>query len=65
MVSGAYSIVLFSRLKDSIGMFLYARVVMDNITSSLDLDQIREELYMLPESLEEAYARAPAVQVIT
>jgi hypothetical protein len=35
-------------------MFLYVRIVMDSITMCLNLDQIREELHVLPENLEEA-----------
>jgi hypothetical protein len=45
-------------------MFLYAKVVMDNITTCLTLDQIRQELHVLPESLEEAYATASAMELI-
>ncbi|KAK2764389.1 hypothetical protein FQN54_009083 [Arachnomyces sp. PD_36] len=40
------------------GMFLYARIVMDSITTMFsDLDLIRSEIKILPESLEEAYDR--------
>jgi hypothetical protein len=35
-------------------MFLYARVVMDGVTMSFDLEQIRQELRVLPENLDEA-----------
>ena len=38
----------------STGLFLYARVVMENITTLYNLDSIRRELEVLPESLEEA-----------
>jgi hypothetical protein len=36
------------------GMFLYARIVMDSVTMCYNLDLIRSELRVLPESLEEA-----------
>jgi hypothetical protein len=38
----------------STGMFLYARIVMDSITMCHNLELIRSELRILPESLEEA-----------
>lgn len=38
----------------STGMFLYARIVMDSITMCYNLELIRSELRILPESLEEA-----------
>jgi hypothetical protein len=38
----------------STGMFLYARIVMDSITMCNNLELIRSELRILPESLEEA-----------
>jgi hypothetical protein len=38
------------------GMFLYARVVMDNIRTCATFDSIQSELKALPESLEEAWA---------
>lgn len=37
-----------------VGMFLYARIVMDSITMCHDLALIRSELRVLPESLDEA-----------
>lgn len=36
-------------------MFLYARTVMDSVTLCYNLDQIRQELNVLPESLEEVW----------
>ncbi|KAJ6073165.1 NACHT nucleoside triphosphatase [Penicillium canescens] len=39
------------------GMFLYARVVMDNIQLCHTFDLIQSELKVLPENLEEAYSR--------
>ncbi|XXH03322.1 hypothetical protein Hte_009720 [Hypoxylon texense] len=39
------------------GMFLYARLILENIEALQDVDQIREELRVLPESLDEIYER--------
>ncbi|KAM5342179.1 hypothetical protein ACJ41O_015210 [Fusarium nematophilum] len=39
------------------GMFLYARIVIESVEVLQDLDSIREQLEVLPESLDEAYER--------
>ncbi|KAF4337213.1 NACHT domain protein [Fusarium beomiforme] len=39
------------------GMFLYARIVLQDIEMLQDLDSIRDQLKVLPESLDEAYER--------
>ncbi|KAG5654814.1 hypothetical protein KAF25_011001 [Fusarium avenaceum] len=39
------------------GMFLYVRIVLESIEMLLDLNSIREQLKVLPESLDEAYKK--------
>ncbi|EHK42065.1 hypothetical protein TRIATDRAFT_295808 [Trichoderma atroviride IMI 206040] len=39
------------------GMFLYARIVLNSIEELDNVDEIRDELRVLPESLDEAYER--------
>ena len=39
------------------GMFLYARIVIDNVELLTDMDEIRQELRALPQNLEAAYER--------
>ncbi|KAF5013486.1 hypothetical protein FDECE_511 [Fusarium decemcellulare] len=39
------------------GMFLYVRIVLESIEMLQDLDSIRDQLNVLPESLDEAYER--------
>lgn len=38
-----------------VGMFLYAKLIMDHVTSLSNLQDIREEITILPEGLEEAF----------
>ncbi|KAF5241930.1 hypothetical protein FANTH_8890 [Fusarium anthophilum] len=39
------------------GMFLYARIVLEDVEMLQDLDSIRDQLSVLPEGLDEAYER--------
>ncbi|KAI9891468.1 MAG: hypothetical protein M1814_002787 [Vezdaea aestivalis] len=39
------------------GMFLYAKIVLDNVEYCDSIEQIRRELRVLPESLDDAYSR--------
>ncbi|RKL29949.1 hypothetical protein BFJ72_g11818 [Fusarium proliferatum] len=39
------------------GMFLYARIVLEDVEMLQDLDSIRDQLSILPEGLDEAYER--------
>ncbi|KAF4443329.1 NACHT nucleoside triphosphatase [Fusarium acutatum] len=41
------------------GMFLYARIVLEDVEMLQDLDSIRDQLSVLPEGLDEAYERIP------
>lgn len=51
---GKFQLILFyAGTKDVQGMFLYARLILENIEALQDLDKIREELQVLPESLDE------------
>ncbi|KAJ5826601.1 NACHT nucleoside triphosphatase [Penicillium robsamsonii] len=49
--------LLIPLAKKAKGMFLYARVVIDNIQMCQTFDLVQNELTVLPESLDEAYAR--------
>ncbi|KAK0617622.1 hypothetical protein B0T14DRAFT_569112 [Immersiella caudata] len=40
------------------GMFLYARIVIDNVVNMISIEEIRRELRVLPEDLDDAYERA-------
>ncbi|GAM36872.1 hypothetical protein TCE0_022r06309 [Talaromyces pinophilus] len=42
---------------NSKGMFLYARIVMDNVTMLNDVEEVRHELRALPKDLDAAYQR--------
>jgi hypothetical protein len=42
-----------------IGMFLYARLVLDNIESQSNLDHVRNEARNLPDGLNEALVDLP------
>lgn len=41
----------------NIGMFLYARIILDNAEQLSNLEEIEQELSILPESLDEVYVR--------
>ncbi|KAI9684612.1 MAG: hypothetical protein M1822_005700 [Bathelium mastoideum] len=49
--------LLRSVAKRAKGMFLYARLVLDNIESQSNLDHVRHEASNLPDGLDEAYGR--------